>query len=37
MKVSVIVPTRNGERYLGRLFKALKEQTFRPVQILVVD
>jgi rhamnosyltransferase len=37
MRVSVIVPTRNGGRYLGRLFKTLKEQTFRSVQILVVD
>jgi len=37
MKVSVIVPTRNGGRYLERLFKTLGEQTFRPVQILVVD
>jgi rhamnosyltransferase len=37
MKVSVIIPTRNGGRFLGPLFKTLKEQTFRPVQILVVD
>jgi rhamnosyltransferase len=37
MKVSVIVPTRNGGKYLERLFEALKEQTFRSVQILVVD
>jgi rhamnosyltransferase len=37
MKVSVIVPTRNGGKYLGQLFKTLEEQTFRPVQILVVD
>jgi rhamnosyltransferase len=37
MRVSVIVPTRNGGKYLGRLFKTLREQTFSPVQILVVD
>jgi rhamnosyltransferase len=37
MKVSVIIPTRNAGKYLGRLFKTLREQTFRPVQILVVD
>ncbi len=37
MKISVIVPTRNGGKYLGQLFKTLEEQTFRPVQILVVD
>jgi rhamnosyltransferase len=37
MKVSVIVPTRNGGKYLGRLFETLTKQTFRPAQILVVD
>ena len=37
MKVSVIVPTRNGGKCLERLFKTLREQTFRAVQILVVD
>jgi rhamnosyltransferase len=37
MDVSIIVPTKNGGKYLGRLFKTLREQTFRPVQILVVD
>lgn len=37
MKVSVIVPTRNGRKDLGRLFRTVREQTFRPVQILVVD
>jgi rhamnosyltransferase len=37
MKVSIIIPTKNGARYLGRLFTTLKEQMFRPVQILVVD
>ncbi len=37
MKVSVIVPTRNGGKYLRQLFKTLEEQTFRPAQLLVVD
>jgi rhamnosyltransferase len=37
MKVSVIVPTRNGGKYLERLFKALRAQTFRPLQLLLVD
>jgi len=37
MKVSVIIPTRNGGKYLERLFKTLKEQTLRPAQLLVVD
>jgi len=37
VKVSVIIPTRNGGKYLGRLFKTLKEQSVKPGQILVVD
>lgn len=37
IKVSVIIPTRNGGKYLGRLFKTLKEQSVKPGQILVVD
>ena len=37
MKVSVIVPTYNGGENLGRLFKKLREQTFKPAQILVID
>ena len=36
-KVSVIIPTRNGGKYLGRLFKTLKEQPVKLGQILVVD
>jgi len=37
VKVSVIIPTRNGEKYLGQLLMTLKEQSMRPVQILVID
>ena len=37
MKVSVIIPTRNAGKYLGRFFKTIREQSLRPVQILVVD
>lgn len=37
MKVTIIVPTRNGEKCLGGLIKTLRGQTFGPVQILVVD
>jgi rhamnosyltransferase len=37
MKVSVIIPTRNGGKNLERLLKALGEQTFRPEQVFVVD
>lgn len=37
MKVSVIIPTRNGGKYLERLFETLKDQSVKPDQILVVD
>lgn len=37
MKISVIIPTRNGGKYLERLLKTLKEQSVSPAQILVVD
>jgi rhamnosyltransferase len=37
MKVSVIIPTRNGGQYLTELFVILKEQSIKPAQILVVD
>ena len=37
MRVSIIIPTRNGGKYLGQLFETIKEQSIRPCQILVVD
>ncbi len=37
MKVSVIIPTKNGGQYLRKLFSSLKEQSIEPVQILIVD
>jgi len=37
MKVSVIIPTRNGGQYLERLFATLQDQSTQPVQVLVVD
>ena len=37
MKVSVIIPTRNGEQYLWQLLVTLREQSLRPDQILVID
>lgn len=37
MKVSVIIPTRNGGQNLWQLLSSLKDQSVRPVQILVVD
>ncbi|MDG0794521.1 glycosyltransferase [Cohnella ginsengisoli] len=37
MKVSVILPTLNAEKYLVNLIGKLQEQTLRPHEILVVD
>jgi glycosyltransferase involved in cell wall biosynthesis len=37
MKVPLFVPTRNGGKYRGGLIETLRGQTFRQVQILVVD
>lgn len=37
LKVSVIIPTRNGGHYLTPLLSSLKEQSLKPVQILVID
>jgi len=37
IKVSVIIPTRNGGQYLGQLFEILRDQSIRLSQILVVD
>jgi len=37
VKVSVIIPTRNGGQFLKRLFETLKGQSVRPDQILTVD
>jgi glycosyltransferase involved in cell wall biosynthesis len=36
-KLSVIVPVRNGERFLGRCLDALRLSDFEPIEILVVD
>lgn len=37
MKVSVIVPVYNGERYLKRLYSALLEQTIQDFEIAFVN
>ena len=37
MKVSVIIPTRNGEQYLWQVLVVLREQSIKPTQILVID
>jgi rhamnosyltransferase len=37
MKISLIIPTRNGGPFLRELFLTLQEQSVKPEQILVVD
>jgi rhamnosyltransferase len=37
MKISLIIPTRNGGPFLRELFLTLQEQSIKPEQILVVD
>lgn len=37
LAVSIIIPTLNGGKYLGKLFGTLQEQSVSPAQILVVD
>lgn len=35
--LSVIIPVYNGEKYLERLIKVLKEQTFQKFEVLFID
>jgi glycosyltransferase involved in cell wall biosynthesis len=37
MLVSVIIPVRNGERFVGRTLDSALAQTYRPLEIVVVD
>lgn len=35
--ITVIIPVYNGERYLGEALKSVVAQTYRPIEIIVVD
>jgi glycosyltransferase involved in cell wall biosynthesis len=35
--LSVIIPTYNEEKYLGRLLRLIKDQSSQPKEIIVAD
>jgi len=37
VNVSVVIPVRDGRRYLGEAIASIREQTLAPLEILVVD
>ncbi len=37
MKISVIIPAYNEEKYIGRCLRSLKNQTIAPDEIIVID
>lgn len=37
MDISVIIPTRNAEKYIDRLINKLINQTVRPIEIIIID
>ena len=37
MKLSIIIPTYNEEKYLPELLKSIKEQNFSSYEIIVAD
>ncbi|MCR8745461.1 glycosyltransferase family 2 protein [Romboutsia lituseburensis] len=37
MNISVIIPTRNAEKYIGKLIKKLQSQTISPMEIIIID
>lgn len=37
MNVSVIIPTRNAEKYIGNLLERLITQTIKPYEVIIID
>lgn len=37
MKISVIIPTRNAEKFIKRLLDGLSNQTIKPFEIIIID
>lgn len=37
MKVSVVIPVRNGEKYLSQAIESVLAQTYRDLELLIVD
>ncbi len=35
--VSIVIPTKNAERYFERCLKSIKEQTYKNIEIIIVD
>ena len=36
-QINVIIPVYNGERYLAETIESVLAQTYRPVEVIVVD
>ena len=36
-KVSVIIPTYNGEKFIGRAIESVLNQTFKDFELIIVD
>ncbi len=37
MKLSIVIPTKNEEKYLPRLLRSIRQQTFKDYEIIVAD
>jgi glycosyltransferase involved in cell wall biosynthesis len=35
--ISVVIPVRNGERYIGRTLRSVLDQSYRNIEVIVVD